>query len=101
MRVIIRPRGTGRTEELIRVCAEAEAKGEVSYIVCSSQEEAHRIFQRSQELKLTIGFPVTSYEFFNHKYHAPHIKNFFIDNADYLLQSLTPVHISVVTMEEV
>jgi hypothetical protein len=82
------------------MCAEAEARGEVSYIVCHSQEEAYRIHQKAQELGLFIGFPLTYAEFLNFEYAASTIKNFFIDNADKLLQYQTPVHIEAIVVEK-
>jgi hypothetical protein len=101
MKVILKPRKTGRTKELIRLCAEAEANGEVSYIVCSGQEEAYRIFEVAKELKLTIGFPITFHEFLTAQYFGRNIKNFYIDNADQLLQYITKVEIQAITMERV
>lgn len=100
MRKILRARQTGRTDELIKLCAEDEARGEVCYIVCMDQQEASRIFQRSQELELNIGFPVTFDEFLDHQYAARNIHHFYIDNADYLLRVLSKVDIRAITMEE-
>lgn len=100
MRLLIGGRGTGRTEELIRMCAEAEGKGEISYIICLDQPEARRIFQRSQEMGLNIGFPITLNEFLTHQYHSRNIRNFYIDNADHLLRSLSDVTIQAITLED-
>jgi hypothetical protein len=83
------------------MCAAAEKLGEVSYIVCLDQPEARRIFERAHELDLVIGFPITLNEFLKHEYYARTIKNFYIDNADHLLRSLTPVTIQAIVMEEV
>ena len=100
MKVILRPRQTGRTEELIRLCAEAEERGEVSYIICNSHEEAYRISQLAEELKLKIGFPITTVEFIERRYSARNIKNFYFDNADHFLQAMTNVPIQAITMEQ-
>jgi hypothetical protein len=100
VKVILRPRGTGRTDELIRLCAEAEKAGETSYIVCNSQEEARRIKLRAEELKLFIAFPITTYEFLARKYSAANIKNFYFDNVDHFLQTMTNVPIRAVTLEQ-
>jgi hypothetical protein len=101
VKIILRRRQSGRTDELIRMCAAAEKLGEVSYIICLDQPEASRIFQRAHELDLVIGFPITLNEFLKHEYYARTIKNFYIDNADHLLRSLTPVTIKAIVMEEV
>jgi hypothetical protein len=100
MKVILRPRQTGRTDELIRLCAESEARGEVCYIVCMDQPEARRIFQRALELELNIGFPITFDEFLSKEYYSRNIHHFYIDNADHLLRALTKVDIRAITMEE-
>jgi hypothetical protein len=100
MKIILKPRQTGRTEELIRMCVEAEARGEVSYIVCFDQPEARRIFQRAIDLGFNMGFPITFDEFLNQEYAARNIRNFYIDNADHLLQRLSHVTIQAITMEE-
>lgn len=98
MRVILRHRKTGKTHELIRLCSEAEKSGEVSYIVCSGREEANRIYQEAMTMNLPIGFPLTYEEFLYRQYAGKNIRNFFIDNADYLLERISSVPIRAVTM---
>lgn len=99
MKVILRHRNTGRTQELILLCSQAEKRGEASYIVCSTEREAHRIFVEAQDLESPVAFPITYDEFLNRQYAARNIQNFFIDNADQLLQYFTVVTIQAVTME--
>lgn len=98
VRVICSGRKTSRTTTLIQLAAEAEARREPSYIVCHSQREASRIFQKAGEMGLTIGFPITYAEFLREQYVRRNIKNFFIDNAEMLLQYMTPVNIAAVTI---
>lgn len=100
MKVILRHRKTGRTQDLILMCSKAEKRGEISYIVCASQEEARRIFEEAEALESPIAFPITYYEFRAQQYAGRNIQNFFIDNADHFLQSLTTVPIRAVTMEQ-
>lgn len=99
MKVILRHRHTGRTQELILLCSQAEKRGEVSYIICSSQQEARRIFEEAHSLESPIAFPITYTEFLTNQYAGQNIKNFFIDNVDHFLQSLTSVPIQAVTIE--
>ena len=99
MKVILRLRQTVRTQQLILLCSQAEKRGEVSYIVCSSQQEALRIFQVANELESPISLPITYQEFLSGQYAGKNIKNFYIDNADRFLQSLTEVPIRAITME--
>lgn len=98
MRVIYSRRKTSRTTQLIELCAEAEARGEASYIICRDSTEAQRIFKKAHEMDLYIGFPITYDEFLHRKYAGNNIKHFFIDNADWLLQHLTPVHIAAIVI---
>lgn len=99
MKVIYGGRQSGRTLRLIEMCAESEAEGKISYIVCHSQEEAYRIAQMAKRLKLFIGFPITYAEFVGRAYDAFTVKCFFIDNVDYLLQYISHVPIKAVTIE--
>lgn len=100
MRVIYSGRRTSRTTQLIEACARAEANGEVSYIVCGNHDQAYAIHQKAKEMGKWIGFPLTYDEFLSRRYAGQNIKNFFIDNADHLLQQLSYVSIRVVTMEK-
>lgn len=98
MRVIAGGRKTSRTTRLIEMSAELEAKGEVNYIVVATHEQAYRVAQKAKELDLNIGFPLTYVEFTQHQ-AGRNIQHFLIDNADHLLQSLTPVHIAAIVVE--
>jgi hypothetical protein len=82
------------------MCAEAEARGEVSYIVCATPYSAYGIANRAKEMGLTIGFPITFAEFREGQYYGQRVKNFYIDNADYLLQSMTIVPIRAIVLEK-
>lgn len=100
MRVIARTRQTGRTTELIELCAAAEARGEVSYIVCHTYHEAYRIAQKAQEKGLNIGFPLTFDEFIRHDFAGQNIHNFFIDNAEWLLARFcVPATLAAIAVE--
>lgn len=98
MKVVASGRQTGRTTTLIEMCHEAERRGEVSYMVCHSEGEARRIFQLAKELGKDIAMPITHLDFLNSKYHAPHIKYFYIDNLEFLLSRLTTVPIAAITI---
>jgi len=101
MEIILSGRQTGRTSRLIALAAEAEAKGECSYIVCVSTQEAYRISQQAKRQGMNIGFPITYDELLSGEFHGGHIKNFYIDNADWLLKYLTRgVKLAAITLEE-
>lgn len=96
MRVIASGRKTSRTTQLIELCHEAEMRGEPSYIVCRDSEAARRVFDRAGEMHKRIKFPITFDDL--RLYAHPSIANLFIDDADKLLQTLTPVRIATVTI---
>ena len=93
--IILSPRKSGKTAKLIEQCAE---KG--GYIVCFDHDEAYRIAQRAREMGLFIPFPLTSVEFFERSYFGRNIKQFYIDNADIILQGLTSVPIATITLTD-
>jgi len=86
MEIIIGARQTGRTNKLIELCYEAENRREVSYIVVRNHNEAYRISKKAIELGMPIAFPITYEEFWHGQYAGHNISNFFIDNAELLLQ---------------
>jgi len=97
--VITGGRQSGRTTRLIELCAEAEAKGEVSYIVCQSHSECYRIAKLAETMELRIAFPI-SYDEFRSIGQGHFIKNFYIDNADTLLEWLAgPVSVKAITVQ--
>jgi len=94
-------RKTGRTTALIEMAAEAESKGQVCYIICSSHKAAYAIAQRAKEKGLNIGFPLTYDEFLRQDYYGKHINHFLIDNADHLLQHISGiVPVKAITVEK-
>jgi len=95
MRIIYNGRKTNRTTTLIQLCAEAEARHEVSYIVCHNQQEAYRIAQKAKAMGLNIGFPLTYDELLNDQYHCKHL---FIDNVEKLLARIARVNIAAITL---
>jgi len=86
MEIIIGARQTGRTNKLIELCHEAENRREVSYIVVRNHNEAYRVSKKAEELGMSIAFPITYEEFWHGQYAGHNISNFFIDNAELLLQ---------------
>lgn len=96
MVVIASGRQTGRTTKLIKACAEAEQRGEVSYIVCHSHPEAYRIAGQAKKMGLNIGFPITYDEFLKRQY-SPHV-NLYIDNVDMLVRYMSTAPIKAITV---
>lgn len=88
MKVIASGRRTGKTTELIKMCAEAEAKGETSYIICHSNREAFKIHEQAKSMQLKIGFPITVDELLIGGLTGSSVKNLYIDNAEYIIGKL-------------
>ena len=93
MQKIIKGKGQGKTEALIKISNQSK-----EYIVCSNTDQATQISLRAQELKLPIPFPITYDEFIKKDYHAYNIKGFLIDDIDILIQYISTTKISAVTM---
>ena len=81
MKIIAKPRKSGKTVELIKMSAKSH-----SYIVCQNQRDSSRIFAMAKEKGLDINFPITYGEFINNRYCGKGIKGFLIDDIDILIQ---------------
>lgn len=100
MKIISGGRQSGRTTKLIQLCAEAESRGDRSYIVCSTRNEAYQIADMAKRLGFNIPFPISADEFVHRRYVGTNIDLFYIDNADSLLQYLSAVRIAAITIED-
>jgi hypothetical protein len=95
-KLIIGDRQSGRTTDLIKAASRDETYGIVSYIVCHSHEEAYRISQVAQKMKLEYRFPLTYDEFLNRSYDGKHIDKFYIDNLRMFLSHICSLPIETV-----
>ena len=93
MEKIILERGEGKTTELIKKSAEAG-----HYIVCFSIDEASRISAEARSMDLEIPLPITYREFIEGRYSSRNIKGFLIDNADLLIEFISQVPVTAITM---
>ena len=84
MKVIHKPRQTGKTTELIKIAAQ-----EGGYIVCNSSDEAYRISKAAEEIGKQILFPITYDEYLNGFFCGKNIKAFYIDNVEFLLSRIS------------
>ena len=91
MIVIQRKRGRGRTTKLVELALQTGA-----YLVILSQNEISRIRRTFERVPKMITFN----EFRNRDYFAKGINGFVIDNVDILLQSITPVSIIGISLNE-
>lgn len=95
MKFIARPRKAGKTTELIR-----EAEKSYSHIICPDYRSANIIWAHALELGVVIPYPITWDEFKTGKYYGAGIDSFMIDDADIILQNMSPLPIKAITVTE-
>ena len=83
MKVIHKPRKTGKTTELIKIASQ-----EGGIIVCHSRDEAYRISKTAEEIGEQILFPITYDEYLNGSFCGKNIEAFYIDNVELLLSRI-------------
>ena len=83
MKIIIKPRQTGRTTELIKRCAEYR----YALIVCPSRRQVEFVFRKACELGFEIPNPITFREFVDGMFYGKNIDAFLFDNLDAALES--------------
>lgn len=94
MKVIARPRGGGKTTEVIKLSAESGA-----YIVCHNIHEVERVAALAKELGLDINYPITSNEFIHHSDGSPFVrKPVIIDNIELFLEYTMRYPIGTITV---
>lgn len=99
MNVICRPRGAGKTIDLIKASAELGGS-----IVCHSKSECRRIKAVAQtmfiksEIDRVIDPPITYREFLEFKFHHVGAKSFHIDNVDMLVQYISKLPVLTATI---
>lgn len=91
-KMIIKPRQTGRTTEIIKMAAENNL-----YIVTTDRQRALYIAKMAQKLGLKIPFPITIRELPVRPYSF--INEVLIDDADQVLACLVGTKIKAITME--
>lgn len=80
MKVVVLPRGRGKTSSLLAVSSEKGLR-----IVCFSVRECRRLYHLSNRNQIEIPFPITYYEFVTRRYHG-NGKGFCIDNFDLFIE---------------
>lgn len=92
-KIIIKPRQTGRTTEMIKMAAEHNL-----YIVTTDRHRALFILKMAKDLGLKILMPITVGELPIH--HSFLLQEVLIDDADQVLEYLVGTRIKAITMEE-
>ncbi len=80
MKLIAKPRGTGKTTELVKLCQE---KG--GYLVVRDRKTAHTIFRKAYDQDIHIPMPISYDDFLERRYHGVNCSPLWIDDVDALL----------------
>ncbi|MDD4292269.1 MAG: hypothetical protein PHX51_08575 [Clostridia bacterium] len=86
--LILLKRGKGKTTRLLKECAKNSEKNIYTYFVCADTNEAIRVAEEAQKLKLIINFPLTYDEFLKRNVMSGITVNYYIDDVDMLLSHL-------------
>lgn len=93
MQIINRPRGAGKTTELIKLAAERFA-----YIVCPRHEDCRRIAEHAKTLNLDIPYPITWQEYIEGRYYRKGVREFMIDDIDRCLETTTKAPVTAISI---
>lgn len=94
MKKIYREPRTGKTTDLIEMCANLGG-----HIVCMDKIRAEQTFEMARDFGFNIPYPITFDEFLSGKYKG--VKKFYIDNADQLLKKLAKgVWVEAIVMDD-
>lgn len=84
MKIIYGNRRSGRTTELIKMCAQDR----YSLIVCPNIYMCNSVYQLSRKLGYRITMPITIHQFASGQFKNKQIENFYFDELEFCLQSL-------------
>lgn len=95
MKVIVKPRQAGKTEELLELAVEHFA-----YIVCPTMSQVQYLWDRARDAGITskMPMPISFDEFVSGRYRAGGIKAFIIDDLDLCIQQMTRVPVIAVSL---
>ena len=95
MKIICKPRGHGKTTELIEHAKTLEG---YNLIVVHDRAECFRLWKIIQEKGYKLPMPISFSEFTEQKFCGVNVNAFLIDNADLLIQYLARgVNVEAVT----
>lgn len=96
MKKIIKPRGKGKTTELIKLSAKTN-----TYILVANRMRQIAVAKLAHSMNIDIPYPVTVEDYMRTHFRGSFIKNILIDDADAVLQSIfNTVVIDAITITE-
>ena len=93
MRIEVRPRGDGKTTDML-----LRAHNSGILIVCFTQIEVDRLKSAAKELEVSILEPIRWSKFITDNYDSSGVKEIAIDNLDMCLMMSCKTPISLITM---
>lgn len=93
MEIIYDGRGMGKTIKLLEM-----ANNYNGYIVSNNPLDLAKM---AKSKNYTINFPLSYDEFVTKKYYAKGVKRIYIDNVDLLLEYMSSVQISAITLTNI
>lgn len=104
-KLIYRKRGRGKTLKLIQECFYANRRdgGNFTYILTSSKENAHRVFEMARKKGYDIPFPISVWEVKNKSLSGTFIRHLLIDDIEEVLAILFAerrIDIPLITMSK-
>lgn len=88
MTTIAGPRGSGKTTELIRRCAEENANGFPAAILVADKKRAEYVAYLALQIKINIPLPVTLDEVKDGAFRGSFIEKILVDDADDLMRRI-------------
>lgn len=97
MKKIIKPRGKGKTTELIKLSAKTN-----TYILVANKKRQRQLMELAYSMNVIIPYPVTIDDYMRTQFRGSFIKHILIDDADDILQRFfNTVVIDAITITEV
>lgn len=102
MTTIAGPRGSGKTTELIKLCAEKNAKGSPAAILVVDKKRAEYVADLARVMEISIPHPVTLDEMKDGAFRGSFIERILVDDADNLMRRIlrheTGCHVIAMTL---
>lgn len=97
MKKIIKPRGKGKTTELIKLSAKTN-----TYILVANMKRQKEVARLADSMNMIIPYPVTLEDYMRTQFRGSFINHILIDDADDILQRFfNTVVIDAITITEV
>lgn len=95
MKIICKGRASGKTTQLLYTSDTTRVP-----ILVPSKQEKLNLIDESQRLGLNIPNPISVTDIRNQKTRETHIDKCYVDNAEYVLQSLINMEIDAMTLSD-